>query len=97
MVLRPLFQAYRYMEESLGMVGFCMKRFRDWLWSMKAPRSAAMSIRSASGVPRLCGITSAGLRGWRRFLGRSRRFASGRLAFLRSRDLAVGGRALGRC
>ena len=33
-----------YIDESLPMVGDSMNRLSDWLWSMKAPRSAAISI-----------------------------------------------------
>ena len=49
MVLRPGFQACRYIDESLPMVGDSMNRLSDWLWSMKAPRSAAMSISDRIG------------------------------------------------
>ena len=52
-----------YMDESLPMFGFSMNRFSDWLWSMNAPRSAAMSIRGASGSPTRCGRSRAGAPG----------------------------------
>ena len=39
-----------YIDESLPMVGDSMKRLSDWLWSMKAPRSAAISIRLFIGI-----------------------------------------------
>ena len=38
-----------YMLDSCPMFGFAMNRFSDWLWSMKAPRSAAMSISARMG------------------------------------------------
>ena len=31
------------------MFGLSMNRFSDWLWSMKAPRSAAMSMSERIG------------------------------------------------
>ena len=38
------------MLESCPMFGFSMKRFSDWLWSMNAPRSAAMSMSERIGI-----------------------------------------------
>ena len=32
------------------MFGLSMNRFSDWLWSMNAPRSAAMSISERIGT-----------------------------------------------
>jgi hypothetical protein len=32
------------------MFGLSMNRLSDWLWSMKAPRSAAMSISERIGI-----------------------------------------------
>jgi hypothetical protein len=48
--LEPFFHAYMYMLLRLADVGDSAKRFSDWLWSMKAPRSAAMSISERMGI-----------------------------------------------
>ena len=50
MVFSPAFQAWRYIELSLPIVGVSMNRLSDWLWSMNAPRSAAMSISERIGT-----------------------------------------------
>jgi hypothetical protein len=44
-VLRPLRHAWKCSEVSLPKLGSLMCTLNDWLWSMKAPRSAAMSTR----------------------------------------------------
>ena len=46
----PCFHAYMYIEESAPMLGDSMNRFSDWLWSMNAPRAAAMSISDRMGT-----------------------------------------------
>ena len=40
----PFFQQYIYILESLPIVGLSMNKFSDWDWSIKAPRSAAISM-----------------------------------------------------
>ncbi len=45
----PCFQAYMYMEDIAPMFGLSMNRLSEADWSMKAPRSAAMSISERIG------------------------------------------------